>query len=435
MSQNASTLYFLLTGLVLMSLMPIALAATFTIEEVDSGFTLPLSITSFSPATPIIQSIDAANTFTAATSQEVTSQWFLDTVLQPETSQAFAKTWSSGDLGAHNVTYAGSNENGSVSQEWAVTVSDNPEIIPQVEDTAPEGNGGGGGGGGGEVTVTYATQAKIINYPREIKISPNGVLDITLTVKNTGDAALDSVLLEISNDWFSFDKNAFSLAADETKEIPIKLTIPASANVGPYSVTMSLKGYDTISFVMTVTNTEGTASIATIDVEVIRKGIEDVKRRVQLFKGQGYNTTDAEDFAAKAEASFKEGNVLSSSDYITFANDALDKIEKTTETKTFLLSYILAGVIVVLLVLLYYFYQKYRSEVGNTEEHSVKKKEPDSNKTAGNKKEVEVSVAEPKEKPQETPARKEQPKSFLEEDVKVDDMIKKLEEIRKRVNK
>jgi hypothetical protein len=84
--------------------------------------TLP-SITAYSPAnTTPVQYVNTSYTFTVSTNQPVNSTWYLDGVRVASGTQNFTHTWTS--VGGYNVTYVGSNVNGSVSLSWLVVVVD-----------------------------------------------------------------------------------------------------------------------------------------------------------------------------------------------------------------------------------------------------------------------------------------------------------------------
>lgn len=315
------------------------------------------------------------------------------------------------------------------------TCSSCPADVGQC--SVPIGGGGGGGDTGlGTTGVTYTTAAKIVGYPRNAKISPGTSLDIDITVKNAGNKPLNNLFIEFDNTWFIFDHKRISLAPEQSEKINVKLVAPAAARPGQYPVTLYLRGdsTDKVSFVLTVTETGGAASVAMIDTETVRKTIEELKQRIQLYSGQGYNLTAAKDLVDKAEEKFVNGDYLQASDYTGLANDILEKtIQKSVETKTFLLSYVLAGVIVVLLILLYYFYRKYQAEArnagGSKEERTAIRPDAKLELPKGKAKNIAPAIQKQEEAPMP------QPTSVLDEEVNMDDMLKRLEEIKKRLNK
>jgi hypothetical protein len=81
------------------------------------------SITSFSPGslTPGY-AVNSTTPFSLTTDQQVNSTWYLNGANQNNNAQAWSHTW---DIpGQHNVTYVGSNSNGSVSITWNVSAYD-----------------------------------------------------------------------------------------------------------------------------------------------------------------------------------------------------------------------------------------------------------------------------------------------------------------------
>ncbi len=317
----------------------------------------------------------------------------------------------------YNISSCDAAENCASSSQYSFTTLDESETSSESL-SASEGSGSSGGSGGAP-TVKYTTAAKITEYPKEIKIYPNGSIDFDITLMNTGDSALSGLSVESTNPWLSFDTSAFGLAINEEKTVPIKLLVPQSAQIGIYLVNISIKGYDTISFSVIVTNSTGSASVAMMDVEIVRKSIELLKQRINIYSDQGYNITAPKEFVEKAEELFGNGQYLEASDYASIASDLLEKtIVKNIETKTFLISYVLAGVIVCLLVLLYYYYGRYQKEnVG-----AIKLSKNELNKKIT-------------EKNEENEPKSRQPNDMLEQDVNIDDMLKRLEEIRKKVGK
>ncbi len=81
-------------------------------------------ITSFSPSnlTPSITQNTTAS-FNVTTDQQVSSTWYLNGANQNNNAQAWSHTWNM--TGQYNVTYVGSNGNGSVSIMWNVMVAIN----------------------------------------------------------------------------------------------------------------------------------------------------------------------------------------------------------------------------------------------------------------------------------------------------------------------
>ena len=77
------------------------------------------SITSFSPSNPTPSSLKIPPPpFSLTTDQQVNSTWYLNGANQNNNTQAWSHTWDT--EGQYNVTYMGSNGNGSVSILWNV---------------------------------------------------------------------------------------------------------------------------------------------------------------------------------------------------------------------------------------------------------------------------------------------------------------------------
>ena len=56
------------------------------------------------------------------TDQTVSSAWYLDGINLSRSAQSWTHIWSASEIGKHNVTYAGTNGNGSVRITWNVSV-------------------------------------------------------------------------------------------------------------------------------------------------------------------------------------------------------------------------------------------------------------------------------------------------------------------------
>ena len=75
-------------------------------------------------------------TFSVTVSQPVSNAWFLDGEDQHHNAQSWTHTWE--HTGVHNVTYIGTNENGTVSLTWTVNVTLNvtpPPSLPSPSET------------------------------------------------------------------------------------------------------------------------------------------------------------------------------------------------------------------------------------------------------------------------------------------------------------
>ena len=85
----------------------------------------PPHIISFAPSdlTPT-QYVNRTYTFSVTVSQPVSNAWFLDGEDQHNNAQSWTHTWE--HTGMHNVTYIGTNENGTVSLTWTVNVTTLP---------------------------------------------------------------------------------------------------------------------------------------------------------------------------------------------------------------------------------------------------------------------------------------------------------------------
>ncbi|RJS69200.1 hypothetical protein CW714_08935, partial [Methanophagales archaeon] len=85
----------------------------------------PPQIISFTPSdlTPT-QYVNRTYTFSVTVSQPVSNAWFLDGEDQHNNAQSWTHTWE--HTGVHNVTYIGTNENGTVSLTWTVNVTPLP---------------------------------------------------------------------------------------------------------------------------------------------------------------------------------------------------------------------------------------------------------------------------------------------------------------------
>ena len=79
------------------------------------------SINTFSPSSLIPQyPINTSSSFTVTIDQSVSNTWYSDGIKQDTSTQTWINNWSLS--GQHNVTYVGSNSNGSVSVTWNVSV-------------------------------------------------------------------------------------------------------------------------------------------------------------------------------------------------------------------------------------------------------------------------------------------------------------------------
>ena len=100
------------------------------------GNTSP-SIIAFSPEnTTPTQYVNRTYTFSVTVSQPVSNAWFLDGEDQHNNAQSWTHTWE--HTGVHNVTYIGTNENGTVSLTWTVNVTLNvtpPPSLPSPSET------------------------------------------------------------------------------------------------------------------------------------------------------------------------------------------------------------------------------------------------------------------------------------------------------------
>ncbi len=79
------------------------------------------SITNFSPGnlTPSY-AVNSSASFNVTTDQQVSSTWYLNGANQNNNTQAWSHTWDIPEQ--YNVTYVGTNGNGSVSKSWNVAV-------------------------------------------------------------------------------------------------------------------------------------------------------------------------------------------------------------------------------------------------------------------------------------------------------------------------
>ncbi|HHF53439.1 MAG TPA: DUF5123 domain-containing protein, partial [candidate division WOR-3 bacterium] len=97
----------------------------------------PPSIVSFSPEnTTLTQYVNRTYTFSVTVSQPVSNAWFLDGEDLHNNAQSWTHTWE--HTGVHNVTYIGTNENGTVSLTWTVNVTLNvtpPPSFPSPNET------------------------------------------------------------------------------------------------------------------------------------------------------------------------------------------------------------------------------------------------------------------------------------------------------------
>lgn len=212
------------------------------------------------------------------------------------------------------------------------------------------------------ISIEYNTDAKIISYPLQIKISPNTSFEFPIIVKNNRDLDLRGLNIETKSRWIAFDRSQFSMSPAETKTITLKLLIPPDFKTGDYTINVSLNipdgGKDTISFLVTILKDGESSSSSRIDEEFIRLAIEDFKKRTKQFSVEGYPLKNSEEFALKAEDSFKNGRVLEAISYLDFGEESLEESTKrVAEIKTFLIIY-LAIVTVAGPLMLYYFYIK-----------------------------------------------------------------------------
>jgi len=109
---------------------------TFTIEETSSGDNgnsgEPPSITEFFPAnTSPVQNNGSTYEFNVNVNQPLTfSGWYLDDGLITSETLLLNHMWT--HASTHNITFTGSNANGSISQIWTVTVTDASQMPSTV---------------------------------------------------------------------------------------------------------------------------------------------------------------------------------------------------------------------------------------------------------------------------------------------------------------
>jgi hypothetical protein len=183
----------------------------------------PPHIISFSPRglTPT-QYVGTTNTFRVITDQVMASnEWYLlpggiTTLGNGTSSQTL--TWSYSDIGNHNITYIGSNPNGSVNKTWIVTVIAINET--RIFDTGPGTYPSIFGTHNGTITPNVTIEvANLYTYPcpgtgghtKYARIWNNSGLDVNATWNG------------YAGDWhnISFDK-PFTLIANKTYNYTIR---------------------------------------------------------------------------------------------------------------------------------------------------------------------------------------------------------------------
>ena len=171
--------------------------------------TSPL-ITSYSPNN-LTPSFDegTTNSFNVTIDQQVTNEWFLDSIQQAEISKNFTKTWLYTDTGIHNITYSGKNANGSASKTWVVTINNVGNITPTITILSPE-------------SMEYTTKVIPLSYYVDkpfvdCYIVVDSTANQTLSsCKNTSVISKEYALTSEIRAWWHFNENSGNSIQDSS---------------------------------------------------------------------------------------------------------------------------------------------------------------------------------------------------------------------------